>query len=49
VLDIAKHPAPPLRLRLGSDCVARVEAKLGSVREELERWRATAMSTDFDD
>ncbi len=37
----------PLRLQLGSDCIASVEAKLESVRAELDAWRDVAVSTDF--
>lgn len=39
----------PLRLQLGSDCVASVEAKLNAVRSELDAWREVAVSTDHDD
>jgi hypothetical protein len=35
-------------LQLGTDCVARVESKLAQVADELERWRAVALSTDHD-
>lgn len=49
LVDIVDDPAPPLRLQLGSDCVARVEAKLDAVRAELERWRPVAESTNFVD
>lgn len=38
---------PPTRLQVGPDAVAMVEAKLASVREELEAWRALASSTLF--
>jgi NAD(P)-dependent dehydrogenase (short-subunit alcohol dehydrogenase family) len=49
IVELPEHPAPPLRLQLGTDCVARVETKLASVRDELERWRAVAESTNFAD
>ena len=49
IVDVPDYPDPPLRLQLGTDCVARVEGKLDSVRAELERWRAVAGSTNFDD
>ncbi|MCP2266061.1 NADP-dependent 3-hydroxy acid dehydrogenase YdfG [Promicromonospora thailandica] len=39
----------PLRLQLGSDCVASVEAKLVAVQTELDAWREVAVSTDHDD
>jgi len=37
----------PLRLQLGPDAVAMVEAKLDQVRLELETWREVASSTLF--
>ena len=39
---------PPLRLPLGPDAVARIEAKLDLVRQELIEYRAQAMATDLD-
>jgi len=41
----ARHP--PVRLPLGSDTVARIEAKNRFVAEELAQWRELAVSTDF--
>jgi NAD(P)-dependent dehydrogenase (short-subunit alcohol dehydrogenase family) len=38
---------PPLRLQVGPDAVAMVEAKLTRVRDELEAWRPLASSTLF--
>ena len=49
MIMVATSADPPLRLQLGSDCVARVEAKLSQVARELDRWRALALSTDHDD
>ena len=45
VLVDAKEP--PTRLQLGSDTVARVEAKHAHVERELSAWRDLALSTDF--
>jgi NAD(P)-dependent dehydrogenase (short-subunit alcohol dehydrogenase family) len=39
----------PLRLQLGSDCLASIEGKLESVRAELDAWRDVAVSTDHAD
>jgi NAD(P)-dependent dehydrogenase (short-subunit alcohol dehydrogenase family) len=39
---------PPVRLPLGSDTVAAIEAKNTAVAKELQAWRALALSTDFD-
>lgn len=47
MLTLANAPNPPLRLALGSDTVARIEAKNRWVAQELEAWREVAMSTDF--
>ncbi|MFI6080801.1 hypothetical protein ACIBBB_07465 [Streptomyces sp. NPDC051217] len=47
ILDIAESDNPPLRIPLGTDSVAAMEAKLGFVAEELAEWRALATSTNF--
>jgi hypothetical protein len=49
IVDVVDSGKAPLRLQLGSDCVAAVEAKLQRVREELDEWRSLATSTDHDD
>ena len=36
-------------LQLGSDCVALVESKLDTVRDELDRWGELSLSTDYPD
>ncbi|MFD1547817.1 oxidoreductase [Nonomuraea guangzhouensis] len=45
IVDVAEAGEPPLRLQLGADAVARVEAKLELVRRELDQWRPIALST----
>ncbi|MGW6354064.1 oxidoreductase [Streptomyces sp. NPDC055092] len=47
VVGLADTPEPPLRLLLGSDAVARVEAKLDLVQRELDRHRSLTMSMDM--
>lgn len=47
VLALVASPHPPLRLPLGSDAVATIEAKHAFVTRELGDWRAVAVSTDF--
>ena len=47
ILLLADAQQPPLRLPLGSDAVARIEAKHAFVDTELAQWRELAMSTDF--
>jgi hypothetical protein len=44
---LADAAEPPLRLQLGSDCVALVEGKLAAVAKELDQWRDLSLSTDF--
>jgi hypothetical protein len=47
MVKITEVERPPLRLQLGQDCVAAVEAKLEYVKQELEQWRHLAESTAF--
>jgi len=43
---IATSAKPPLHVQLGTDSLARVEAKLAEVASELAAWRTLAESTD---
>ena len=47
MLALVNAPKPPQRLALGSDTVARIEAKNRFVEAELSEWKALALSTDF--
>jgi NAD(P)-dependent dehydrogenase (short-subunit alcohol dehydrogenase family) len=47
VIELVATKNPPLRLPLGSDTVAAIEAKHAFVTRELGTWRAVATSTDF--
>lgn len=47
VLDLADTPEPPVRLPLGSDTVAAIEAKHRSDAAIIEAWRNVSVSTDF--
>jgi NAD(P)-dependent dehydrogenase (short-subunit alcohol dehydrogenase family) len=47
VVDLAESAEPPLRVQLGADAVARIEAKLDFMRAELDRLRPLALSTDL--
>jgi hypothetical protein len=40
-------PNPPVRLPLGSDTVAAIEAKNASDAAILSEWRSVSVSTDF--
>jgi NAD(P)-dependent dehydrogenase (short-subunit alcohol dehydrogenase family) len=47
LVDFAHEPDPPVRLPLGTDTVAAIEAKHASDAAILERWRTVAVSTDY--
>jgi len=47
LITLANATNPPLRLALGSDAVARIEAKNSAVERELAQWRKLSLSTDF--
>ncbi|MFM9380129.1 oxidoreductase [Pseudomonas sp. UV AK001] len=49
MLALVNAPNPPQRLALGSDTIARIEAKNRLVAQELAQWNALALSTDFKD
>lgn len=47
LVDFADAANPPVRLPLGSDTVAAIEAKHVSDAEIVTKWRAVSVSTDF--
>jgi NAD(P)-dependent dehydrogenase (short-subunit alcohol dehydrogenase family) len=47
LVEFVDTPEPPIRLPLGSDTVAAIEAKHASDSAILARWRAVSVSTDF--
>lgn len=47
LVDFAGSANPPVRLPLGSDTVAAIEAKDASTAAILKQWRAVSVSTDF--
>jgi NAD(P)-dependent dehydrogenase (short-subunit alcohol dehydrogenase family) len=47
LIDFADAPNPPVRLPLGSDTVAAIEAKHVSDAAILADWRTVSVSTDF--
>lgn len=47
IVDFADAASPPVRLPLGSDTVAAIEAKHVSDAEIVAKWRAVSVSTDF--
>ncbi len=46
ILALAKAEAPPVRLPLGSDTLARLAGKNRHVEQEMAQWRDLALSTD---
>ncbi|WP_327588402.1 SDR family NAD(P)-dependent oxidoreductase [Nonomuraea sp. NBC_00507] len=48
ILDLLAVDDPPLRLQLGADAVAHVEANLEHVAQELDLWRPVSLSTASD-
>lgn len=48
LVDFADVASPPVRLPLGSDTVAAIEAKHASDAAILDQWRSVSVSTDFD-
>lgn len=49
VIQVAELPNPPLRLLLGKDAYAVATAKLGDMLKDIENWKETTMSTDFEE
>lgn len=47
IVDFADAPSPPVRLPLGSDTVAAIEAKHALDAEIVGKWRHISVSTDF--
>ena len=47
LITLVQSPQPPLRLPLGTDTLAALEAKLAFVQQETAAWRTLAASTDF--
>lgn len=47
IVDFADAANPPVRLPLGSDTVAAIEAKHVADAEIVAKWRAVSVSTDF--
>lgn len=48
LIAIADAQTPPLRLALGSDTYARLQAKNAFVEGELQQWKTLTLSTDFE-
>jgi NAD(P)-dependent dehydrogenase (short-subunit alcohol dehydrogenase family) len=46
LIALADAPAQPVRWAAGTDAVGMVEAKIASLKAELDAWRALSLSTD---
>jgi NAD(P)-dependent dehydrogenase (short-subunit alcohol dehydrogenase family) len=46
-MELAASEQPPLHLYLGHDAYNRASAKLASMTEEIEEWKSTSISADF--
>jgi NAD(P)-dependent dehydrogenase (short-subunit alcohol dehydrogenase family) len=49
IVTVAGVTDPPAGLQLGADALARVDAKLTLVSDEMTQWRDLALSTGYDD
>jgi NAD(P)-dependent dehydrogenase (short-subunit alcohol dehydrogenase family) len=47
MIEVATCAQPPLRLALGADAVAAIEAKLLRTARELDQWRALSVDTGY--
>lgn len=48
MIEVVKHPNPPLRLVLGADTLEVIHAKLEAVAADLEAWKDISMNTAFE-
>jgi NAD(P)-dependent dehydrogenase (short-subunit alcohol dehydrogenase family) len=47
LVTLSNEASPPLRFAAGALAVGAMDAKIGSLKTELERWRALGVATDF--
>ena len=47
IVALAGEASPPLRFTAGALAVAAMDAKVASLKAELDRWRAPGLATDF--
>ena len=48
MIKVVESNNPPLRLALGVDAVSMIEAKLESVKTELDAWRQVSLNTAYE-
>ena len=47
IVALSNEVAPPMRFAAGAMAVAAMDAKVASLKAELDRWRALGVATDF--
>jgi len=47
IVTLSREAAPPLRFAAGAMAVSAMDAKVASLKAELERWRELGIGTDF--
>jgi NAD(P)-dependent dehydrogenase (short-subunit alcohol dehydrogenase family) len=48
MIRVVESDHPPLRLALGADAVSTIEAKLASVKAELDAWKSVSVDTAYE-
>lgn len=48
MIQVVESDNPPLRLALGADAIGAIDAKLESVKAELDAWRQVSIDTAFE-
>lgn len=48
MIKVVESDNPPLRLALGADAVSAIEAKLDSVKAELDAWKQVSLDTAYE-
>jgi hypothetical protein len=49
MVELVKHPAPPVHLILGSEAVAILRSADDNRKAEFEKWLPVSISTDHDE
>jgi NAD(P)-dependent dehydrogenase (short-subunit alcohol dehydrogenase family) len=49
IVELAKHPEPPVHLVLGSEAIGRLKQADAARQAELEKWLPVSISTDHDE
>jgi NAD(P)-dependent dehydrogenase (short-subunit alcohol dehydrogenase family) len=47
IIEAVEDSSPPLRLPLGTECFARIDAKLSRLQADMAAWRERASATRF--